>query len=648
MNNYGFIRVASASPEIKVGDTDYNQSNIIKLIDEAIEKKATIIGLPELCITGYTCSDLFFQKTLLDNAKQSLIDVKKYSTAKPIVIVLGLPFKVSNAIYNCAALISNGKILGLVPKTFLPNYNEFYEKRWFTSAVNLLEEHVYIDGETVPVGTDLIFSHRYFDDFKIGIEVCEDLWTPIPPSTLLALKGATIIVNPSASNDLVGKSSYRKQLIASQSAKTISSYIYSSCGFGESTTDVVFGGQCLIYENGHKLSENHRFSLASTMITADIDMDKLIADRIKLTSTADSNFQVTDKILREIYFDFSLPEFDIDRFIDPHPFVPNDKSKRDIRCEEIFAIQTTALAKRLVHIGCQKVIIGISGGLDSTLALLVCVKTYDKLKMDRRNIIGVTMPGFGTTDRTYNNAITLMKQLGITIKEISIKDACIQHFEDIGHDVNIHDLTYENSQARERTQILMDLCSVEGGIVIGTGDLSELALGWATYNGDHMSMYAVNTSIPKTLVRHLVDWVSSHQLDETTKTVLLDVLDTPVSPELLPPDETGNIQQKTEEVVGPYELHDFFLYNLVRFGYAPDKIFFLGKLAYNNTYDDATILHWLKVFYKRFFSQQFKRSCMPDGPKVGSINLSPRGDWRMPSDAVVTGWMNVLNDIDVG
>lgn len=644
MTNNGFIRVASASPNIKVGNCNDNTDEIIQLTTQAINDNVSIIVFPELSLTGYTCGDLFYQKKLLDDAMTSLIKIKHFSIDKNIIINVGLPCKISNALYNCAAIICNGTILGIVPKTFLPNYNEFYEQRWFRSSLNLMENEMLIDGDIVPVGTDLVFCHDTYSEFKIGIEICEDLWTPIPPSTGLALNGATIIANLSASNDLVGKSSYRKQLISNQSARTISAYLYASCGFGESTTDIVYGGHSLIYENGMNISEGQRFMIESHYITADIDLYKIIADRMKTNTYTESNFQVN--VYREVYFNIALPPIEIKRYVDPWPFVPNDKSKRNLRCEEIFSIQTMGLAKRLNHIGCKKVIIGISGGLDSTLALLVAVKTLDLLKIDRKNIIGVTMPGFGTTDRTYNNAVSLINNLGATLKEISIADACIQHFKDINHNIDEHNITYENTQARERTQILMDLSNKENGIVIGTGDLSELALGWATYNGDHMSMYAVNTSIPKTLVRYLVEWVANTKLDENTQKVLYDILDTPVSPELLPPDSKGNIKQKTEEVVGPYELHDFFLYYLVRFGFTPSRIYLLASIAFKNKYEKETIIYWLKQFYKRFFTHQFKRSCMPDGPKVGSINLSPRGDWRMPSDAVVTSWLDELESIE--
>lgn len=644
MLNHGFIRVASASPLIKVADVDYNTTEIIKLITNAEQNKISVLVFPELCITGYTCGDLFFQNALLEKCLDSILELKEFSKGKDIIFVVGSPIKFKNSLYNCAVTISNGKILGIVPKLFLPNYSEFYEERWFASPENFEPTEITIDNEIIPFGIGLLFQHQKYTDLCIGMEICEDLWTPLPPSTIHTLNGATIILNLSASNDLVGKDTYRKSLISQQSARTISSYVYSSCGFGESTTDVVFDGHCMIYENGTLLGESDRFNIDSKLIYADVDVNRLVNDRTKMTTfnnphgTQTYNYKI-------IPFNISIDEYTIERSIDQTPFVPSSLKARSERCEEIFSIQTFGLAKRLSHIGCDKVVVGISGGLDSTLALLVCAMTYDLLKKDRKNIIGVTMPGFGTTDRTYNNAIALMNYLGITIKEISIKDACIQHFKDIDHDVEIHDLTYENSQARERTQILMDIATKEKGFVVGTGDLSELALGWATYNGDHMSMYAVNSSIPKTLVRYLVNWVANNKVNAQTKEILLDILDTPVSPELLPPDHHGKIAQKTEEVVGPYELHDFFLYYLIRFGFSPSKIAYLAKESFKNKYSNETIIKWLTIFYKRFFSQQFKRSCIPDGPKVGSICLSPRGDWRMPSDAVSKLWLDEVSKL---
>jgi len=484
----------------------------------------------------------------------------------------------------------------------------------------------------------MLYQHHAYPEATFGIEICEDLWVPNPPSGPMAVAGATLIFNPSASNDLVGKSEYRQSLIASQSAKTITGYIYASSGYGESTTDLVFGGQCLIYENGTLLSKNTRFVMENQLVVGDIDVERLLSDRRKMGIYGDGHLQDPSKYMICTYHNTFKP-LKLNRYVDPHPFVPTNPEKLHVRCEEIFNIQSMGLAKRLDHIGCETVIIGVSGGLDSTLALLVCLHTFSLLNKDPQNIIAITMPGFGTTDRTYKNACDLIIQLGCTLKEISIKEACLRHFHDIGHDPDLHDVTYENTQARERTQILMDYANKTNGIVIGTGDLSELALGFATYNGDHMSMYAVNASIPKTLVRYLVNWVAHHKAPESAKKVLLDVLDTPVSPELLPPDADGLILQKTEDLIGPYELHDFFLYYCVRFGFSPSKIYHLALMAFHDIYKEATIRKWLLIFYKRFFSQQFKRSCMPDGPKVGSINLSPRGDWRMPSDGVVRSWL---------
>jgi len=647
MKTYGFIKVGCASPRNKVGDCAFNTDQILEQMSLAKEEKAAILLFPELAITGYTCGDLFFQSLLQKKALDSLEKIKIHSQYMDLLTIVGLPILINNAIYNVMAVILNGQILGIIPKTFMPNYNEFYEQRWFKSANNLLDEDIHILGEWVPIGNNILFSHDSIPNLKIGVEVCEDLWTPIPPSTALALNGATILLNGSASNDLIGKHQYREQIISTQSGKTISAYLYASCGYGESSTDVVFSGQCLIYENGYLLNQNNRFELESTLIYSDIDINRLSHDRSRITTFSDSQQSIHHLPCREVIFDMALKDAPLTRTFSPTPFVPDNKDDRNFRCEEIFAIQRNALAKRLEHIGTPKAIIGVSGGLDSTLALLVTIKAFDVIGRDRKDIIGVTMPGFGTTDRTYLNAIKLMQLLGVTIKEIDIIPACKQHFIDIDHDINVHDLTFENSQARERTQILMDLCSVLGGIVIGTGDLSELALGWATYNGDHMSMYGVNSSIPKTLVRYLVEWVAHTAMDDKTTKVLLDILDTPVSPELLPPTSEGEISQKTEEVVGPYSLHDFFLYYMLRFGYEPDKIYFIAVLAFKDLYDKETILKWIKVFYTRFFSQQFKRSCIPDGPKVGSINLSPRGDLRMPSDASARIWLEALDTITI-
>lgn len=647
MKNDGFIRVGAGSPAVKVADVDYNTKHIKKLVNEALSDHISVLVLPELCITGYTCADLFFQEALLSSSIDKLMELRDFSANRDILFVVGLPIQYKHALYNCAAVLYQGQILGIIPKTYLPNYNEFYEARWFASSETLTGDTIKIDGEDIPFGASLLFQHAKVKHLCIGVELCEDLWSPLPPSTIHAINGATLILNPSASNDIVGKSSYRKSLVASQSAKTITAYAYASAGFGESTTDLVYGGHCLIYENGTKLDENKRFQLDSTLISTDVDFDRLMHDRMKMTTYSNHLSIAYYSPYTVIPFDMTLKDSNpIKRFIDPQPFVPSNPHKRSARCEEIFSIQTLGLAKRITHIGCEKVILGISGGLDSTLALLVCVMTYDLLGKDRKNILGITMPGFGTSDRTYNNAINLMKHLGVTIREISIKDACLQHFKDINHDPDVHDITYENVQARERTQVLMDLSNAENGIVIGTGDLSEMALGWATYNGDHMAMYSVNATIPKTLVRYLVQWVTEYKVGEEAKAVLMDILDTPVSPELLPPDpETGEIKQKTEETVGPYELHDFVLYHVLRFGFAPSKIYRLANQSFQGKYDKETIKHWMKAFYKRFFTHQFKRSCFPDGPKVGSICLSPRGDLRMPSDAVSKVWLDELESL---
>lgn len=646
MNNYGFVRVAAATPSLKVADCHYNINEILKLVVDAEKKKVSAIVFPELSLTGYTCGDLFLQHRLLEGAQQSLRKILDATKESSTIIIVGMPLVVSNKLYNVAVVLCGGKILGAVPKTFLPNYNEFYEKRWFSSSDELKDEVIYLCDNYVPIGINLIFESQ---DFKFSVEICEDLWTPIPPSSIASLNGAEIVFNLSASNETTGKHIYRKSLIAQQSARCIAGYVYAAAGNGESTTDVVFSGSSMIAENGSLLVEAERFSFDSQMIVADIDVERLKSDRYKNKSFSLAEYKLINELkYQNIWIDqeIAVEEFSLNKYVSPTPFVPSNDSTLNERCDEIFSIQVGGLAKRLLHTNSQKAVIGISGGLDSTLALLVLVKTFDKLNIPRENIYGITMPGFGTTDRTYNNAIKLMQSLGVTIKEISINEAVIQHFKDINHDINVHDITYENSQARERTQILMDYANKENGLVIGTGDLSELALGWCTYNGDHMSMYAVNTGIPKTLVRTLVSWVSDTHMDKASKEVLDDVVDTPVSPELLPADENGNIVQKTEDTVGPYILHDFFLYYVLRFGFSPTKIYFLAKHSFKEEYTKEEILKWLKVFFRRFFSQQFKRSCLPDGPKVGSVNLSPRGDWRMPSDASSSLWMKELDTLE--
>ncbi len=640
---YGFIRAAAAVPKLKVADCVYNTDEILNIIEEANNKDIKILAFPELSITSYTCGDLFAQTTLIEYAEKSLERIVDCSKNKDIFITVGLPVCCDNQTFNCIAAISKGKILGLIPKTCLPNYSEFYEERWFASSSDLISDEITICGQTVPIGADILFTAENIKNLVIGIEVCEDLWSPIPPSSYQSIFGATVIINGSASNELATKHEYRRNLVSQQSSRCICGYIYSSAGTGESTQDTVFSGHSMICENGNMLSESKRFLKEGSLIIADIDIELLANDRKKNTSFM-TQLRKNEGPVFFRNIKFTLGENSVDnlyRTVKTAPFVPDNNAMLNERCEDIFNIQVTGLSKRITHTNSKALVVGISGGLDSTLALLVAVKACDYIGLDRKCVHGITMPGFGTTDRTYNNALNLMKSLGITLKEISIKDAAIQHFKDIGHDINIHDVTYENTQARERTQILMDYANKEWGMVIGTGDLSELALGWATYNGDHMSMYGVNGGIPKTLVRVLVKWVAENEtLGEGSAEILFDVLDTPVSPELLPPDKDGNINQKTEEIVGPYELHDFFLYYVVRFGFTPAKILFLAEKAFNGKYTRETLIKWIKNFYRRFFAQQFKRSCLPDGPKVGTINLSPRGDWRMPSDAVGRIWLD--------
>ena len=635
--NYGFIKVASAVPSVKVADCKYNVEQIEQQIILAEGQGVEIIVFPELSLTGYTCQDLFRQNLLLETTESAMLMLLDFTRQLNIISIVGLPIAVGDLLLNCAAIIQKGQILGIVAKEYLPNYNEFYEKRWFASVQDLRTTELRFAGNQI----NLSFTPQIFvtcDGVRFGVEICEDVWAPTPPSNHLALAGADIIFNLSASDELIGKHDYLCKLLAQQSARTITGYAYSSAGFGESTQDVVYGGNALIFENGHLLQSGPRFAMTPQMQVAQIDVERLRTERRGNTTYVNAQRRMIgeDVILKNAHS--ILPkDFVLERPVDAHPFIPSP-DMMEKSCEEILNIQVMGLAKRLVHTGCQKVVIGISGGLDSTLALLVCAMTFDKLGLNRSGIIGVTMPGFGTTDRTYTNAIKLMQSLHITIREISIAKSVTQHFEDIGHDISVHDTTYENSQARERTQILMDVSNQEGGLVIGTGDLSELALGWCTYNGDHMSMYAVNASIPKTLIACLVKFVAGTK-DADTSATLHDVVDTPISPELVPADEDGNIQQKTEDLVGPYELHDFFLYYFMRHGFRPMKIFLLAQKAFEGQYDDDVIKHWLKTFFRRFFSQQFKRSCLPDGPKVGSISLSPRGDWRMPSDASSELWL---------
>ena len=632
--NYGFVKVAAAVPHVKVADCKFNVERIESLIGKGVQ----IIIFPEMSITGYTCGDLFGQQLLLEEAEMGLMQILNNTRQLDIISIVGMPVVVNSTVINSAVVIQKGKVLGVTAKTYLPNYKEFYEQRWFTSVIQLTTDNVRLCGQIVPIGANLLFETS---DTTFGIEICEDLWSTIPPSSSLALQGAEILFNMSADNEGIGKHNYLCSLISQQSARCIAGYVFSSCGFGESTTDVVFAGNGLIYENGSLLARSERFSMEEQLIISEIDVERIRAERRINTTFAANQAKLRDKRAVSVATEFvNSKELTLTRSFHPHPFVPQGKELNE-HCEDIFAIQVAGLAQRLVHTGAKTAVVGISGGLDSTLALLVCVKTFDKLGLSRKG----TMPGFGTTDRTYHNAINLMKSLGISIREISIKDACIQHFKDIDHDINVHDVTYENSQARERTQILMDVANQTWGMVIGTGDLSELALGWATYNGDHMSMYGVNASVPKTLVKYLVQWVAENGVDEDSKTTLLDIVDTPISPELIPADENGEIKQKTEDLVGPYELHDFFLYYFLRFGFRPSKIYYLANIAFKGNYDEETIKKWLAIFFRRFFNQQFKRSCLPDGPKVGSISISPRGDWRMPSDANSAMWLKEIEGL---
>jgi NAD+ synthase (glutamine-hydrolysing) len=648
--NHGFLKVAAAIPEVKVADCEFNAERILAIIQSADCRGVEIICFPELAITSYTCGDLFFQELLLENAKTALLKLVEDTSALDIVSIAGLPLMLNDKIFNTAAVFGRGRVYGFVPKTYLPNYSEYYEKRWFASAKDIPGREIYFDTKASESAGKNITNRLYpftpnlllgNNKVKFAVEICEDLWVPNPPSVGHCIAGAHVIFNPSASNELTGKHEYRKTLVGQQSARCIAGYVYSGSGWGESTTDTVFSGNALISEYGVQLNEAERFSFDEQIVVADIDVDKLKS--LRATNTSFNNNNTGDTC---VFVPIDFPEKDakISRNINPRPFVPKSGTANE-SFNEIFSIQVGGLAKRIMHTGIQRLIVGISGGLDSTLALLACIKTCDKLKIPRGNITGITMPGFGTSQRTYNNAVALMKALDVAVRTIDITKACRQHFEDIAHNPDVHDITYENTQARERTQILMDIANQHKGLVIGTGDLSELALGWTTYNGDHMSMYAINVSIPKTLVRSLVAWIADTQFEENVKSVLNDILDTPISPELLPANEKQEITQATEDIVGPYELHDFFLYYMLRLGYSPSKIFFMAKIAFDGIYNHDTILKWMKVFYKRFFTQQFKRSCLPDGPKVGSVNLSPRGDWRMPSDASYAMWMKELSEI---
>lgn len=629
----GFIKVAAATPKIKVADPAYNTEEILKIIDETEKNRASILVFSELTISGYTCGDLFLQQPLLTECKNQLLRIVKATENKSMLVVVGCPIVIKQKLYNCAVVISDGSILGIVPKTHLPNYSEFYELRHFTSGEGL-EEDLWFGEEFgyVNVAVNQLFKCKEIPELVVACEICEDLWVPLPPSTYHAMAGATVICNPSASVETTTKESYRRSLVSNQSARLLAAYIYADAGEGESTQDVVYSGHHLICENGSVLAEAKRFT--NEIIYADIDVQKLAAERRKMTSFPGG--QTDDYFEQE--FSLEVKENKITRTFPKAPFVPDNQDERDKRCDEILSLQSMGLKKRLEHTNCKHAVVGISGGLDSTLAVLVTARAFDLLDIPRENLICVTMPCFGTTDRTYQNAVSLIKELGATLKEVRIEKAVRQHFADIGHDENNHDVTYENSQARERTQILMDMANQYNGMVIGTGDMSELALGWATYNGDHMSMYAVNCSVPKTLVRYLVLYYAETTENKKLSEVLMDVLDTPVSPELLPPVD-GVISQKTEDLVGPYELHDFFLYYMLRFGFPKAKLYRMAKLTFDGVYDDETIKKWLDKFYWRFFSQQFKRSCLPDGPKVGSVAVSPRGDLRMPSDASPTAWL---------
>lgn len=642
MKELGFIRVGAIVNKLALANPLKNAEVIIKEIKKAETLGVSIVTTPELSLTGYTCGDLFLQEQLLDDSIKALEQVLNETKDIDIISILGMPLRHDNQLFNCAAVITKGKILGVIPKTYIPNYQEFYEARWFSSSKELITEEIEILGQLVPITTNILFQDKTLKEATFGIEICEDLWTVNPPSNNHALAGATMIFNLSSSNELIGKQEYRKSLVSSQSSRTISAYIYASSGVMESTSDILFGGASMIYENGSILAENKRFELESNIITADIDVLKLANDRIKNRSFMKNTNLEEYKIIK---LDIKDNIKELNREYKEYPFVPSNELERNKRCEEIIEIQSTALARRLIQVGNPKCVIGMSGGLDSTLAFLVIVKAYEKLKRNPKDIIGITMPGFGTTDRTYQNSIDLVKEYGGTLKEISIKDAALLHMKDIGLPETDRSVTYENIQARERTQILMDVANMENGLVIGTGDLSELALGWCTYNGDHMSMYAVNTSIPKTLVRYLVAWVKD-TTDGKKKEVLQDILDTPISPELLPPDEAGNILQKTESSIGPYVLHDFYLYHFLRYGATPKKIYTLAKHTFKNSFSKEEIKKWLKVFIRRFFTQQFKRNCIPDGVKVGSISLSPRGDLRMPSDANYETWIKELEDIN--
>ena len=636
---HGFVKVAAATPDIRVADVAFNMERIMDDISEACRNGAKILTFPELCLTGYTCSDLFTHDVLLNAAKDALLETARFTADKDILVFVGVPLEIEGKLYNVAAALNRGKIIGLTTKTFLPNYGEFYEMRQFTPGPKEAR-YISFEGERIPFGPCILFQSTVMEKLIVSAEICEDVWSPVPPSITAALEGATVIVNCSASDETIGKDAYRRELISGQSARLIAGYVYANAGEGESTTDLVFGGHNIIAENGTILKEAKRYH--NEIIYSELDIQRIVAERRKNTTFQTGEYQT----LIRVPFYVEMGKTELTRTFPKRPFVPADEAARAQRCEEILTIQAMGLKKRLAHTNARTAVVGISGGLDSTLALLVTARAFDMLGKDKKEILAVTMPCFGTTDRTYQNACEMARQVGATLKEVPIAEAVNIHFRDIGQDPEDHSVTYENSQARERTQVLMDIANKTWGMVIGTGDMSELALGWATYNGDHMSMYGVNASVPKTLVRHLVKYAADDTADEKLKKVLYDVLDTPVSPELLPPKD-GDIAQKTEDLVGPYELHDFFLYYMLRFGYEPSKIFRLAELTFKGEYDNVTILKWLETFCRRFFSQQFKRSCLPDSPKIGTVALSPRGDWRMPSDACVSVWLKDLGNVSL-
>lgn len=644
MNKYGFVRVASCSPDVKIGDVEYNVEKILEDFNVLISEGCKICVFPELSVTGYSCGDLFRQTLLLEKTEKALERLAEATLYSDTLLIAGAPLRNFDRLYNCAVFIYGGHIIGVIPKTYLPNSNEFYEKRWFCSALNSVHEEIKICGKNYPFGTDILVQRK---GVIIGAEICEDLWAPVPPSSAAVMNGADIIGNLSATNELIGKHDYLISIIRHQSAACRCGYVYASAGRGESSTDLVYTGNAIIAEDGSILAKSDRFSRGKRYAVADIDVEKLKSERRNSTSFLDStacknNYRIINIVDSEP--DLSEDKEELRRFIDPMPFVPSDSDRLNAHCEEILEIQAAGLEQRLIATGCKNIVVGLSGGLDSTLALLVAHRAFRNLRLDLKGIHAITMPGFGTTDRTYQNALTLIERLGVSGKEISIVSAVSQHFLDIGHDIKVHDVTYENCQARERTQILMDYANKVNGMVLGTGDLSELALGWCTYNGDQMSMYAINASVPKTLVKYLVKRVALTEDDDALRICLEDIVDTPISPELIPANPDGTIEQKTEDLVGPYELHDFFLYHILRFAFSPEKIEYLATHAFRSKYDNEVIKHWLITFYKRFFAQQFKRSCMPDGPKVGSVCLSPRGDWRMPSDATVDLWLKSLKD----